>query len=288
MRYYPFCVIPLTSITFSMNKKLTEHLIHAFPKYLLGFTVLFLLTLYTISWLVDFKQVYIPGITEWKEQFPANLFWLQVFREAGIVENMQWLFLGFSFLICSLITILDKKQTGKIHLGFLLLAIGLFVMLLEDTINLRHQLSYFLSIHFYDGIVGSYEWRTSTFRSLVEISVYGILGLLMMIAFIKIYRDAELSGRGKKYLIFGYLFYGVAATASATRNIGDWYSKAGGRLIEIFQRGGVYDWSAESIMFFQDPLGFWFMDLLLEESFELMGSALFCSAVTILISSVKK
>ena len=258
-----------------------DRFIQAFPKYLLLFTILFLITLYILIWLIDFKLVYVPGLTEWKDQFPANLFWLQVFREGGIVENFQWLYLGLSFLICLICVFLIRKQSQKIHWGLALLAVGLLIMFLEDTINLRHQLSYFLSLHFYDGVVGSYEWRTSTFRSLVEISVYGVLGLLMMIAFLKIYWDRKIPWRSKKYLITGYLFYGVAALASATRNIGDWYARIGAKILEFLQRGNVYEWNADSIIFFRDPLSFWFMDLLIEESIELAGATIILVALLI-------
>lgn len=269
-----------------ITQKRVDRFIHAFPKYLLLFTILFLVTIYILVWLIDFKQMYVPGLSEWKDQFPANLFWVQIFREGGIVENLQWFNLGISFILCLLCVYLIRKQRHKIHWGLVLLSIGLLIMFLEDTINIRHQLSYFISLHFYDGIVGTYEWRTSTFRSLVEISVYAILGLLMITAFIKIYHDYDFPNSGKMYLFSGYLFYGIAAAASATRNIGDWYANIGEKILEYIQMGNTYEWSAQSIIFYQDPLSFWFMDLLFEESFELIGSILFCSTLTILLSSI--
>lgn len=61
-------------------------------------------------------------------------------------------------------------------------------------------------LFFYEGHVGSYEWRTSTFRSVVEIMFYAFLGSIMMIAFLILFFGRETETRTKVFLIGVYLF----------------------------------------------------------------------------------
>jgi len=201
---------------------------------------------------------------------------------------MQWLYLAFSFLISILCLFSIKKQTNKYHIGFVLLSVGLLLMFLEDMANLRHYFSYYVSLQFYDGIAGSYEWRISMFRTMLEIAVYTVLGTIMLLAFFKIFFDKNFCAKARKYLLIGYLFYGVASIASATRNIGSWYQKVGTRLFEWLQAGKTYEWNSESILFFEDPLSFWFMDLPVEESIELLGASLIFSSTLLFLFSFNK
>ena len=251
----------------------TARFIQALPKYLLLFTILLLLTLYILIWLVDFKQVYVSGVTEWTHQFPAPIFWLHIFREGLLVENLQWLFLGLSAVLSYLIYIKHSSQRNNVKLGWLLLATGLLIMLLEDSINLRYKLSYFLSLHFYDGNIGNYEWFKSSFRTIVELSVYAILGSVMISSYYYLFR----SGMNKfafRYLTGGFIVYAIAAFCSATRNIGSWYEIVGINILDRLTEGLDLFWNAESMIFLLSPLGFYFMDHVVEESLELIGATL--------------
>jgi len=157
-------------------------------------------------------------------------------------------------------------------------------MLLEDSINLRHELSYFISTIFYDGMVGSYAWRTSNFRAFIEIIFYAFVGSIMALAFYFIYLTKNSFTYFIKYLISGYIIYGVAAFASATRNIGDWYSHVGTIILDKLTVNAGLEWEARSIIFYEDPLSFWFMDLVIEESLELIGASLIlCGLILIFI-----
>lgn len=243
------------------------------------FSVIYLIVILVITWLIDFEKIFIPGLSEWVNQFPAPIFWLQVNREAGLTENLQWLFLFISLISCLLAMYTQRGAWNLPRIGLLFLSIGIAIMFLEDVFNIRHALSWSLSTFFYEGHVGSYEWRTSTFRSVIEIMFYALLGSIMVIAFFILYFGSETESRTKFLLIGGYLFYGVASFASATRNIGDWYARAGKSILEPLLENRNTVWHAESVIFYRDPISFWFMDLLVEESLELLGSAFLLSAV---------
>jgi len=160
------------------------------------------------------------------------------------------------------------------------LTIGLSLMLLEDSLNIRHEISFILSNYFYSGEVGSLQWRRSNFRSMIEISIYSIIGTIMTVSFIIIYFRYNLNNRGRKYFIIGYGFYFFASVASATRNIFDWYTVVGGILINTLAKLGDPDWSGDTILYYSDTLGFWFMDFVIEESLELLGATfILCSLI---------
>ena len=241
--------------------------------------VVYLLLIIILTILIDFHKVYIPVISDWVNLYPAAIFWLQINREAGLTENLQWLFLFISFCAALAVIYLQRGSWTLERLGVLFLSIGLAIMFLEDVFNVRHALSWYISSFFYDGLVGSYEWRTSAFRSVIEIAFYAFLGSIMVAAFYFLYFRSKISSRTRILLIGGYLIYGVASFASATRNIGDWYAKLGKAILDPLLKNRNVSWDADSIIFFSDPVSFWFMDLLVEESLELLGSALLLSAI---------
>ena len=264
----------------------TDRFIQAFPKYLLLFTILFLVTIYVLVWLIDFRQVYVPGLTEWKDQFPAQIFWLHTFREAGIIENFQWLFLGLSVLISFLILMKLPESKAKVKWGWMFLTLGLFLMLLEDSINIRHILSYHFSIHFYDGSVGSLEWQRSGLRTAVEMSFYTFLGSIMLSAFYIIYRY-KIDKSSFIYLTIGFVVYGISGFTSATRNIGNWYEIVGIKILYTLTEGLNLSWNADSIIIYQRPLGFYFMDYVVEESLELIGATLIlCALISVIQNKI--
>ncbi len=250
-----------------------DRFIQAFPKYLLLFTILFLITIYILIWLIDFKQVYVPGLTEWKDQFPAPIFWLQVFREQGIVENLQWLFLAFSTILTVMMAIIENNKRKKYVIGWLTLSFGLFIMFLEDTVNLRHKLNRFLAENLHFGPGSLNEWAGSIYGISVEITVYTLLGLLMLNSFYRLYFSA-LNIVAKKYMLAGFIFYGIASIASATRNIGDWYIKIGTIFLDYILKSKELTWASDSVLFMRAPLSFYFIDNVIEESFELIGATL--------------
>ena len=250
-----------------------DRFIQNFPKYLLLFTILFLITLYILIWLVDFKQVYVLGITEWTHQFPAPIFWLHIFREGFLVENLQWLFLGFSSMLAFAMVFIGRFDDKRTRTGWLLFGIGLFIMLLEDSINLRHRLNYFLSQTVNFGPDEYEEWVWSYYGISVELIFYAMLGTIMLISFYVLYKYA-LNKSEKKILVIGYCFYAIAAIASATRHIGSWYYTAGECLLDLFTGTNELGWNSESLLFSIHPLSYYFMDHIIEESIELLAASL--------------
>ena len=110
----------------------------------------------------------------------------------------------------------------------------------------------------------------------------------MVIALFNILKDKSNSLKGNKYLVAGYIFYGIAAVCSATRNIGNWYAVVGEMVLDSITTGAEISWSGGSVIYFRDPLGFWFMDYVVEESLELLGAAFLASAIAAFIVDIKR
>ena len=72
----------------------------------------------------------------------APLFFLWAFGEAGPIEIVQWLCLGFSALLClRLARRLKSGSEPRVGRFFLLGAGAFLLMFLEDSVNIRHFLS---------------------------------------------------------------------------------------------------------------------------------------------------
>jgi hypothetical protein len=97
------------------------------------------------------------------------------------------------------------------------------------------------------------------------------------------YRSFRAAPPASSYLVAGYVAYGLAAAASATRHLGGWYRRLGDGLIERIAPSAVelyQAWApAEDIVVEVFTLGFWFMDLAVEETLELIGAAALLAAI---------
>lgn len=256
--------------------------------YIIYIAVIYILAMLLLSYLIDIRNIF--GLSDWLyiEGFDPPLFWLQIFKEASLTEYLQWFLIGSSAILAALYGGMKLKLTTKFPWTWILLVIGLALMFLEDTINLRHQASNIIGYYYFGLDVTTMAWRTSALRSYIEIIIFAALGSIMVMALIFILKDRSNGLVGKKILFAGYFFYGVAAICSATRNIGNWYAVIGEKILNFLTRGVELSWSGESIMFHRDPLGFWFMDLVVEESIELLGAAFILAAIVAFITHTRR
>ena len=201
---------------------------------------------------------------------PAVFFW--GFREGGPVERAQWMLLGTTAVLCASVALIARRRrTPGLILTFLVGVLGFMLMLMEDALNVRYWIAFELAVPLLEG-------DPMILRSLSDLAVYSLLASLMLFFFLRVHALGGNHLRFRRHLWLGYAAYGVAALASATRYIGDYYERVGvyllrrisPDLLDAFQPGWGID---------QELVGFWFMDLFLEESLELVGASALCAAI---------
>ena len=218
---------------------------------------------------------------------PFPLLWFELFAEGGPVERLQWSFLTLALAGCAGFGLRSHAEGLNAGRSFsILFGFGLSLMLMEDALNIRHHLA--------NAVVDKTErFEERMLRTIVELPLYGALGLLMVGAFVKFSRDLRDTVGFWGLLVTGYLFYGVAAVGSATRHIGDWYQHAGSWALERVPHHSSEAMGIAqdlSLLFYDRHLGFYFMDQPIEESLELLGAgclAAFCFGIYRWMSSTQ-
>jgi len=116
-------------------------------------------------------------------------------------------------------------------------------------------------------------------RTLTELSFYAVLGGMMVTFLVGTFHRFREVPSTMRYLVIGYLSYGVAAIASASRLIGSWYEVIGGSLVQT-----LFPHMADVAFAELGPgaVGYFLMDYLLEESLELLGAATLSTALLLL------
>jgi len=236
-------------------------------------TIIYLFFCYSLVWLLDFRGADIwfsQTIHNWMAPYPY--FWSKIFSERSITELIQWFFLGAAAVLC-VVRIYQVNQLGESNIWmWRILYLGLLIMLIEDAYNIRHIYADAVSASLFKVDVNSLEYLKSSLRTGLELSFYIFLGGIMCLSFILIIRSKFLIWSGKQMLFCGYFFYAIAAIASVTRNVQDWYIIVGTKIINSLTSISGAEWD-ESLMQGSKPMGFWIMDWLFEESLELLGAA---------------
>lgn len=256
------------------------------PWFIILMTFIYLFVVFGLSYFVDIKFTNILGLNDWlisKYTGDFPFLWIHMFTEGSPTEHLQWLFLGTAAVLSIILFINKLRQSSIIYSCWFFLSIGLIIMFFEDTINLRHKFAGYIAAYYWD-VTSVAEWIIDPRRMYIELILYTFLALIMLLSFYYIFKDKSISSLGKKFLIFGYLLYGLAAFASATRHLFcDWYTIVGRFvLMRIYPSNWVpviQDW---------DALAFRFMDDLVEESIELLAAAFLLAALTVFITSIKK
>ncbi len=239
------------------------------------FTAIVLFAFYLLSYLVDIHNIY--GIRDWMvehQDFNVPFLWNYLFAEGAPVEILQWLFIGLMTMSSAYIAGIQAGQgssDSSIKRFWLLFSILGVLMIMEDAGNVRHFLTVRGVLLFRDEMI---------YRSITELSYFGLMALLPVIALLKYRHQVFKSRRTAVILLAGCCFYALAVGMSGTRDIRFWYQTAG----TIF-----YDWTVELggeelALIYEEvdsflaegghiSIRYRFMDFLVEESLELLGAA---------------
>jgi len=203
--------------------------------------------------------------------------WYILHREAGPTENLQWLSLGFGILCCGVLVGLGiaRSALGKAGAGaagWLMLGFGLVLLIMEDAGNVRHVMR--------EQVVFVLGTPVESTALVVELIIYSIFSVVMLLGLALTWRHWTRPGGAWKRILLGFAVYGVAGFASATRNVGDWYVTAGGGLITWLGMNDDVRWTAfAGIAGGLRETGFYLMDLMVEESLELLAAGLILSSL---------
>ena len=229
------------------------------PKHIFALVITYLVSTWILCYLIDIRNIL--NLQRYVRNFDRGLLWFQLYKEAQITEILQWSFLGSNILMCGYmwgkLKTLGSQYTYKF---FLFMGLGSMIMMMEDAGNIRHNMKEYT--HYLFG-------ATTSVTVMTEMVFYTILGAIMMFAIIGYGPYVWHAVKTRFYLIMGFGAYMVASIASATRDINDWYVIAGEWVHEVAFHNVMLDRFGY--------VGFYIMDVLIEESIELIGaSAIFC------------
>lgn len=202
-----------------------------------------------ISWLtvlaIDFADIF--GLST-RMVFEESAIY-HIFGEGSIVEMMQWtcivtLIISTSFIAANY-KVIRQQELFWFHM---ILSVIFGVMILEDAGNIRHEVARWLSAIF----DGNIPYFIST------VSLYSVLGLAVIFTTLKYGMRVLKSKKQGALYGAGFLAYGAASASSAGQYI--WYDPLGAFLNSLAVT---------------DPGAFIIMDLLYEESLELIGGICF-------------
>ena len=195
--------------------------------------------------------------------------WFLFFREGGIVEHLTWLMLAAASLLAMFTA---GRAWGRAPYEFqrfwLILAIGIVLLLIEDAGDTSHRFAYYLGVVFG-------EVRLDAAR----LPVYVVLGGVMLYALLRyrrIWRDVPGVARP---LLGGYVLYAIGAGLSVPFNLfTGGYDTVGLVVLEGWFGGALAGlpepiWGATA-----DNSHVVFMDLAIEESVELLAASLLATA----------
>jgi len=249
------------------------------PAYVMTGVILYLVLCWAITFLVDIRNFLgLREVLSIKENFVLGgevaPLWFIIFREAGPTEILQWLALALTAL-CSwfIFRQLQENKNIKQAAFWKLIFILAVLMFLEDAANIRHLINYIIFL------ASDLDWSSvdgKQLRNVLELCYFAILGFIPAYAVIRYGRYIFHSLSTTIYLLTGCFFYGIAAACSGTRFLEDWYTRAGEKIYGVMQglaSGQMVEVATESL-----SMEFWLMDLLVEESLELLGAGALLSA----------
>ena len=242
----------------------------------------YLVLAYTLIIIVDIlnvfnTQAYLVG------RFRVPLLWYQLFKESGPTEVLQWLYMTLNVLVAGAVVGLCIALRKPHATTLSIMAVGLGLMLLEDTAAIRHKLSHFLTSN-----AGIENGLRSPLGISFEIAFFGVLAILMIYPVYELRHMILGDPKLKRYFSIGYVSYGVGAVISATRHIGNWYCIVGENIITSLGLDGISTWSIGMRNLEEEQgrkLGFFILEALVEESLEMVGAAFVCAALVVLFRS---
>ncbi len=253
---------------------------HPLAVVLAAVSMVYVVGSWTASFLIDFRNVAQLRDAVFVSHFEPPFLWVHLFTEGSPVEILQWFSLGMALVFAS-VSLGRLQPQGRRRTAITFLVVGLLVMVLEDAGNLRHQVTHYYWL-FVEAGADHYGWLRSMTRSVLEVAVYAVVGVVMTLGCGLMVKDKAVPVPVRGFLAAGYVVYFVAALFSATRNVGAWYIHVGNDLLGRLT--GSPQWVASvDPMLGGKELGFWFMDYAVEEPLELIGATLLCLAMGSLV-----
>lgn len=194
--------------------------------------------------------------------------WVHIFGEANPIEWVQWALIGALIVVAARQSgESDPRSDRPARAFWLLVAVGATMMLMEDAGNVRHRLVDWAEM---SGVIDADGLMNLAVEAAWFAAIAAVFGWAAL-------AHGRRIGFPQKTLIYGsagVAFYAVAVVSSATRDLGDWYQRAGAAAV-----ANVYGGNLEL------PRG-WdvaeahhvFMDFVYEESLELLGAGFLLAA----------
>jgi len=192
------------------------------------------------------------------------------YRNGGLAEILQWLFLGGSALMSAFIAAKLQNLDRKAYMFWLIMAVLFVLMLIEDSGDPRHTIRSYVQALFLEsgqGVMGS----------ITELLYFFILSLLPIYAILRYGNILVKVPRSLIYFGMGFIIYGVATSLSFIGSAFDFYNNFGSklreRLIEWGDESLAHIWQTYDAEVGFDFINFFLMDTVIEESLELIGAA---------------
>jgi len=257
------------------------------PNIIFKITMLFLFVSYILTYLIDARNIF--GIQEFLiNNLDTPFFWYHWFL-TPVEEPIQWYMLGATFFVFAFISGIAYMNKDKNTLKFWgLMSFGLLLMLVEDAGDVRHTYRARIEMVFGEE---TYGFLGTTF----ELFYFAFIGIIMLVAFLKYRHVYWAYYNTKKYLIIGYIFYGLGVSASfiggAYRTLTGFtlYENIGGAVLDRIIINSETSLIAYNLFDETHRVEFMFMDRVFEESLELLGAAgLLCAGLYFLIAYVNR
>ncbi len=265
----------------SAEQKETEEKRTHLPEYVVGFSLLTILVSLVLIYYIDLQNA--AGLRDMLFDLNPDYFFFDYrpfvfyhwYRNGGVAELFQWLFLGGTALITSFIAarVMDKDRRTFLFWG--IMAVFFMLMLIEDAGDPRHTFRSYVQAIFSEPYQG-------TMGSISELVYFSLLGLIPIYALIRYGQVLQDCLRGLIYFGAGFLFYALATVLSFLGSAVGLYNQAGNVLREILIEWGdpllYYQWYSFDVEEGWEFVSFFLMDSLVEEALELMGAAAFLAA----------
>ena len=232
--------------------------------------------------LLDFYSV----IPDPKYDFP--MLWYYLFSEASPTEKLQW-----SFQLLGLLCVLTlwarlRNSNNQRSVYWFALSAGLFIMLIEDSLNFRHiTYSYYIEDH-----LSSFDGMVRYHKTIWEVFFYSLLSSLMIYSGFNLVKILKPDRTCLVYLVTGYFLYGIVAFGSAMRRVYDWQERLGEWIIEKYALYEIPYWAyaSDSLAYARDniegythTMGYLLIDHWYEETLELLAAGFLITGVLLLI-----
>ncbi len=257
------------------------------PVWIFYGTLIFLFLSFLAVYLIDIVNIF-QSRDFIINKLEVPYFWYHWFL-IPVEIPLQWYILGTTLIIFILNAgIAYERSDKRVFKFWIVIGIGLVLMFAEDAGDVRHSLR-----HYVERLAGetTYGFAGSTFELLYFLTI----AFVMLYAAVR-FRDVYWNHiKTRKYLIIGYVHYAIAVVLSfsgvAYRAVTGvaFYDVAGKYFMNI-----LFITNNESKLIYENAkefarVDFYLMDMLVEESIELLGaSALLVAGIAFFIDYTRK